>query len=290
MPTSIAKSLVAVVGAGVIVAAAACGGDSESDDESGDTGGGAGADALTGGASSAMAAGGISSGVGGTGGGGGAVSSGGGAGNSTGNGGTAATAGSAGSSTGGSGTAGSAGSGGTAGSLGGGGTAGSAGATVVPFETDLPDDTSLGELTEEQYRQYCEQALEYIVTRALVPGCQYYAATYALELGSAALCPTLLSVCLGMEPEEVQAQLGIESDCTKPEDCTATVAEMEACVNDLAAEAEQALDTAPQCSELTDTTVLEPPTQPPTPASCAVVEAACPGALSGFSMTMPAGV
>jgi hypothetical protein len=308
MRMSIAKSLAAFACAGVIVAIAACGGDSESDDQSGDNGGGAGAGgitgAVTGGTGNATAAGGSLSSLGGTDstGSGGSLGGLGGTGNSTGSGGSSGSTGSAGSSGsaassgsgGSSGSAGSAGSstgsGGSSGSTGSGGTAGSAGTTAIPFETDLPDDTLLGELTEEQYEQYCEQALEYVVTRALVPGCRYYAATYALELGDAALCDALLTVCLGMEPEEVQSRLGIQSDCTKPDDCNATAAQMEACVNDLAAQAEEALDIAPECSELTDTTVLEPPTEPPTPASCELVEAACPGALSGFSMTMPAGV
>jgi hypothetical protein len=252
MLSSWRSSVGAVLLASLLLVGFGCGGDSESDSDSEVPAAGSspetrGGSPGSGGSSTPQAAGDSS--------GGGATSSGG----ATGSGGTTSSGG--------------------GGLSGGSGAVGTAGAASTSFETGLPADTVLGELTDEQYRQYCEQAVEYIVTRAQVPGCRYYAASLALEAQSPSLCGTFLTACLSMPPDQVQAELGIESDCTKPADCTATSAQMEACVNDLAEDTERALETAPDCSELTVDTVLEAPTTPATPASCVAFEELCPGAL-----------
>ncbi|MCG5052092.1 MAG: hypothetical protein KA712_03945 [Myxococcales bacterium] len=88
-----------------------------------------------------------------------------------------------------------------------------------------------------------------------------------------------------------------ETDCTAPENCTATVGELETCLNDSLARADTFLSAFPSCAMLAAGTGSLPLGLPQNPASCAPVEQKCPdlpmigdlveGGLSGGGLPLP---
>jgi len=75
---------------------------------------------------------------------------------------------------------------------------------------------------------------------------------------------------------ECMAEPATGGECTRPEGaCTATVAEVEACLNDTLA----VMNQLPSCEGLTAETLngLEDPAYTEDPASCVAVDQECPG-------------
>jgi len=203
---------------------------------------------------------------------------------SGGSGATSATGGSSQGASGGTSTAGAGPGGGTAGAGPGGGTGGTGNASSQsdPFESDLPGDTPVDELPEADFVGLCEAAANYVLTAAGVAGCRYYGAYAALQQGGQ-LLQTVCSLAVGVCEAAIAEQ---QPECQPPtEPCPATVAEVEACTNDLSTEATRVAGEFPECSELTEDTELPELGQgdlaamldPTSVGSCAVVSAAGPG-------------
>jgi hypothetical protein len=170
-----------------------------------------------------------------------------------------------------------------------GGGSGGAASGADPYESDWPGDTVLDELSEEEYREACEQVQEYMVQRFTGPGCALAGAMAALEAEEAQMvvvCQIAVLAC-NAEPDLVRAQLPDMGDCSKPEDCTATVEEMEDCVNVFADSVSAALGAVPECSEVTPDMQVEIPEEafsdPAEAEACVTFSENCPGALESWT-------
>jgi hypothetical protein len=170
------------------------------------------------------------------------------------------------------------------------------------FSVALPDDTPVTDLSDEDYLAVCEAAVDYVINAAGPAACTAYIAGDLIQSGATdqeirMQCAIGVPACVVLLSSMVA--------CAPPgDDCSATVGEMESCVNALGDAGDEISETMPECTELTADTVL------PDPASllsldnignCGTLEQQCPGiipldlgALSilgggGAAGTLPAG-
>jgi len=185
--------------------------------------------------------------------------------------GTAGSMNSAGSnSSGGSGTAGT--------GSGSGGTGSSAPGKV---DSGAPDDTPAGELTDAQFDALCKSLGETAGTvlgadakKATCGFAAYFATTLSGAMGdqAATACKMAYDECLAEADETT------DDECTKPsESCTATVGEIETCLNDTIVQSKAAIAQLPGCDDLGKE--YEAPAESQPPASCQVVQEKCPEVL-----------
>lgn len=166
----------------------------------------------------------------------------------------------------------------TAGTGSGGGGSGSAAPGKV--DSGAPDNTPASDLTDDQVAAFCDSlgkaAQDVIGADAKKATCglaAYVATAFSGAMGAEAamVCKSSYDECLA-EPDET------DEECTKPSDsCTATVGELEACMNDTLTQAKAALVGLPNCDDLGKE--IELPAEGESPASCKVVEQKCPEAL-----------
>lgn len=188
--------------------------------------------------------------------------------------GTAGSNNSAGSNSSGSGTGGS----GTA-STGSGGGTGSG--TPGKVDSGAPDNTPASELTDEQFDALCKSlgqtagaVLGEDAKKATCGFAAYFATTLSGAMGdaAAAACKMAYDECLA-DPEETT-----DDECTKPSSsCTATVGEIETCLNDTIVQSKAAFAELPGCDDLGKE--FETPAESQPPASCQVVQEKCPEVL-----------
>jgi hypothetical protein len=167
------------------------------------------------------------------------------------------------------------------------------------FLADLPADTELGELGEQDFEQLCETTSEYLAANLDQQGaaCQAEALNAAaalaetVEPGEAELrqgCADTSADCL-REPYEPGVSVG---DCSAtPAPCTATVGQLTSCVNLLVA----APNSLPACETLTAEELAGPlqlpfaaPGHGLMPLGCAPVVQGCPGLIQ-FASVLAAG-
>ncbi len=146
------------------------------------------------------------------------------------------------------------------------------------FDTGLDGSKNLNDLTPDEVEQLCE-ASEETVGELLDQErfCQVMGVTSAFSAESdlEGACQAARDACLAEPPEE-------ESECTAPQDCDVTVAELEACVNDALPVYSSVFGSVPACEGLSEQTFLAWAlglVAFQQPESCAVVEERCPDVL-----------
>ncbi len=150
------------------------------------------------------------------------------------------------------------------------------------FEADIDasDDTPVDELEESDTEALCaqlEDAGETLEQELGEDGLKRLTCTaFAVLLGGGgneAACEAAVEECMaseeGFEPDEEE-----EFECSEVEDCSATVAEMEACIND-SINATRALVNGLTCANALER--LQGAEE--APASCQAIEDKCPGIL-----------
>jgi len=146
------------------------------------------------------------------------------------------------------------------------------------FSVDYPDDTRVVDLSDEDYIAVCEAAVEYVLNDAGPAFCTAYIGGSLIESG--ATDEQIRSQCALFVPACV-AQVAAATNCTPPEaECTATVGEMEACVNALGEAGDEISETMPECADLTSDTTLPDATSllaMDQIGNCAELEQQCPG-------------
>jgi hypothetical protein len=181
-------------------------------------------------------------------------------------------------------TASTGGNGNAAGSSATGGVATGTGGDSAVFGGDLPPDTVLGELSDAEYRAYCEQAAAFIVDQNQDALCRVVGVSQAA--GDTATCLGLYSMCMALPPETLVTQVD-QIDCTKPPTCEATAEQMNACVTGLGSAVPEAETDA--CSDLVSDPALPTFGLTNLPMECAPAMAACPGFLIGGGASGGAG-
>jgi hypothetical protein len=191
------------------------------------------------------------------------------------------------------------GSGGTGGATGGSSSSGSgnkAGSSSSGGGTGsgvtLPDDKTLGGLTDSEAEQLCDDYEKFASSGSFAATQQEFSCLLSGVLSSAlsgaetdaemqAACKTTYDQCK-KAPFEPEA-----SECEKPDaSCTATVAELKQCMEDSAKAFEDLVEQFPTCSELTlesEGPDLEEVMDPP---SCVALREKCPGLETPSAATM----
>lgn len=183
-----------------------------------------------------------------------------------------------GSDGGGAGKAGSGTAGAGSGSSGSGSGTGGSGSGSV--DSGAPEGTPANELTDAQVTALCESmgkaaqtALGADAQEATCGFTAYFVASLTPEGDAAAACQTAYDECL-REPTDTT-----QEECTKPsESCTATVGEIEACLNDSLAQVKKLLSGLPGCEDV-GKDVGTPSLGGTSPPSCQVVQEKCPEVL-----------
>jgi hypothetical protein len=196
---------------------------------------------------------------------------------------------------------------GAAGSGSGGAASGSGGSLVSDgsageFSVAVPDDTPVTDLSDEDYLAVCDAAVDYVSEAAGPAACTAFVGSNLIQAGGTdaeirVQCTLLVPGCV--------AQLSSIFACTPPEeDCSATVGEMESCVNALGDAGDEISETMPECAELTADTVLPDATSMLSLdqiGNCGTLQQECPGIIpvdlgalpipgaGGAGGTLPAG-
>lgn len=164
---------------------------------------------------------------------------------------------------------------------------GKGGGSTTPgkVESGAPASTPANQLTDAQVKSFCDSASQAfgatLSSGEAQQGLCGFSAYFVASLGSAsgggdpaATCKMVYDECLKTPPQSTQ------EECTKPSaTCTATVGEIEACLNDSMAQLQQMLKSLPGCDDV-GTQVEDPMLGTgEQPASCQVVQQKCPEAL-----------
>jgi hypothetical protein len=160
-------------------------------------------------------------------------------------------------------------------------TGGSGNGSGGNLSTGVPDDTTLDSLSDDQLGQVCDAIGAHYQAQAGTLPCRLagmFAAAFSgaeTDADARAACKGAYDSCVASPSEETQT-------CEKPSgECTATIGELEACLNDSDAALQQFYATFPSCETLTLADLMdsgEDITQPEDPASCTALEAKCPDA------------
>ncbi|HVW29764.1 MAG TPA: hypothetical protein VHC69_30580 [Polyangiaceae bacterium] len=166
---------------------------------------------------------------------------------------------------------------------------------TAPFTSGLTKTESLGDLNDADVATLCSSLGMYIAhdadfTEARCRVVGFEAAATASFAGH----PTddvLRSACSDAEDACARAKADpAPSSCSKPNSaCTATVAELEACVADFVEAAKTTFLKLPPCALLDGSSFdidesETPPTEMKQPASCQTLEAKCPGATTSTGL------
>ena len=149
--------------------------------------------------------------------------------------------------------------------------------------TTIPKATQGGQLTQAQAEELCAAAAEASLAtlgssdvKAKMCGFSAYltVSVFSEAVGS---CQKLYDDCAKAPAKTTTGT------CEKPSPaCTATVGEIEACWTDVLAQSTKALDQLPGCADVGKEVPMDSDgagQEPPTPASCAIVQQKCPEAL-----------
>jgi hypothetical protein len=164
------------------------------------------------------------------------------------------------------------------------------------FTTSVPGGTKLGDLSDAELATLCADGAKFAAEPAhLMDNCRLTAflstaltAAFMPDATDASLqmtCAETYGQCLNPSVDAGQSGYdgGAGPSCTRPAaNCTATVAEYTACINDQAAQTHAAASAVPACNavSLSDVSASDGGTATPTlaePASCQVVQSKCSG-------------
>lgn len=170
------------------------------------------------------------------------------------------------------------------------------------YSSGLPGSTSAGSLTGDQFTQFCESAAQYVATKAPAQEllCKFAgesAAAAVAVIGTSATDQSVQQACTDtynscINTKAADAGSGT-NPCTKPSGaCTATVTQIETCVNESVSTVQTAVNAIPACSSLTVASLKATgsggasggtSTIPTLPQSCTDANTACPGFLGGLT-------
>ena len=167
------------------------------------------------------------------------------------------------------------------------GNGGSSGSAT--FSTSVSGSAKLSELSSTQLTQLCNDLQAFTETSpvyadAVEAGCRL-AATFAAELGNPQSDGALQQACMTAynscksDSGKVGSVSTQDLACNaQPTTCTATVAEMTACLNDYFAELDKVFKGLPTCSQLTRAGLADggPSFTIAEPASCQTLDTKCP--------------
>jgi hypothetical protein len=167
-----------------------------------------------------------------------------------------------------------------------GGSSDDGGKSSTTVNTSIPAGTKGSDLTQAQTNELCDAAqavAEASFSEAQIKPtmCGFAAWTQASALNMASKCQDFYNECL-KAPQESSGDPPVEQtgECTKPSSsCTATVGEIEKCINDSFAQAKAMFAKFPGCDDVGKAFSLEDLGNDESPASCKVVEEKCPEAV-----------
>jgi hypothetical protein len=157
------------------------------------------------------------------------------------------------------------------------------GSGASKIESGAPASTPANQLSDSQVKAFCDSAARagaaafgtQDAKQALCGFSGYFLSLASGGSGDAAgVCKMAYDECL-KAPAETST-----STCEKPSaTCTATIGEIEACLNDSMAQVSQMLEALPGCDDVGKPLDGAAPTEQQSPASCQVVQQKCPEAL-----------
>jgi hypothetical protein len=164
--------------------------------------------------------------------------------------------------------------------------AGSAGTgSTATFSSSVPANEQLSTISDQDSATLCKEidAFESGANSAKLEdfSCRLTALLAAAISGSSTdaglqgACKTAYDACVATPPSSTTST----TTCTKPDaTCTATVAELEACLNDSGPYIDQVLGQLPSCAALTEASLSSDTSTstPMSPASCTTFQAKCP--------------
>ncbi len=162
------------------------------------------------------------------------------------------------------------------------------------FSSSLPGDKSLGSLSDSENAQLCKDLQSYYGPNAAAgKELKDFTCRFSALLLAGFASPTtdseLQAACkAGYDECQHSAEQSSMVTCNQPQaSCTATVAEMEACVTESTKALADLGNQFPECSKVTIASLqstMDPGTAPPAindSPSCTALEAKCPGYMSG---------
>jgi hypothetical protein len=150
------------------------------------------------------------------------------------------------------------------------------------FSSGVPGSTRLSELSDRELDAFCERIEEFTTTPPVSTLSEEYLCRVAGMLQAAFAGATTdaeaRASCAATYDQCQASNTSSTTTCNRPSpSCTATVAEYEACMNDMPGYLEDTLEVLPTCETLTlaDITSDTLPV-PETPASCVTLQEKCP--------------
>lgn len=143
------------------------------------------------------------------------------------------------------------------------------------FSTGVSGSKKLDQLSASETQQLCSDLEEWgqeVVENGRPKLCRI-AGIFAED---EAQCEMLVQECIN-EPDEPTPGM-----CEAPDNCSATVAEVQKCLDDAVVEFNKLLDQFPTCKQIASGMASVPVSQPQQPASCKAIESTCPDVSSIF--------
>jgi|GEM_PF-5175824 len=139
------------------------------------------------------------------------------------------------------------------------------------FQTSVGSTKTVDKLTPAETAQFCKDgdAFAKDFEKTFTPKLCKVAGLLAT---TKAECDMLVNACLKEESEPDQSS----GMCEPLTDCTATVGEVQKCLNDTIATFSAYLDKFPSCAQIADKSGTFPASEPVSPASCKAIEKTCP--------------
>ena len=146
-------------------------------------------------------------------------------------------------------------------------------APAAPFEATAPDDKTVGELSATEQEAFCNELAAHFksqVSDASVKKLGCYLVALAFSGGNRQACEQAAQGCIS-DPEMSAGTADVSCDTSRVGNCTATVAELEACYSDMTSVAKSLAGRISCSTPQSDLAALSEK-----PASCKTVEAKCP--------------
>ncbi len=144
---------------------------------------------------------------------------------------------------------------------------------AAPFESQESDEQIASGLTPAEQTAFCDELLVYFKSeisdaQLVKVGCYFLAIAFTGDDPS--MCSQTAQACIA-DPESLSSDSSVDCDNSKLADCSATVAELEACYTDTVTKMKSIVASV-SCSM----SPAQMSTFDDKPASCAPVEAKCP--------------
>lgn len=139
------------------------------------------------------------------------------------------------------------------------------------FNTSVGSSKTIDKLSSAESAQFCKDAEAWADSFSKSIGPKFCKVA-GLLTDSKAECEKTVSDCV----KEVSVPDESTGMCMPPENCTATVGEVEKCLNDTVTTLNSFLDKFPTCAQIADGSGSVPLSEPAQPASCKAIEKTCP--------------